>query len=580
MGVSLLGYAYNAYGYEVKTEIKLTAPHPFAGALLKEITQELNIKEKEKVKVKDISEAKRKLQDDKTHIKAYLNSQSYYNSTVQYKIVSQSKNQLSAIFYVAPQKPFYIEKLHVTTGQHTIPPNISKLPIQVGDKLLAKKVLKSEKVLAEEIELDNCLPNIEISHQAILDYKQNTAVLNFTVKSYSQAVMGETTLEGLTSIDEVYILRELPWNKGDCFKPSIVKQFQSTLRGKPLFESVNIEYSAQSTNGNEIPILIAIEERKHKTIKLGVGYESDAGPGVYGEWEHRNLFGQGEILNIFSTVNPLIQNIGSRFVNPYFYSEKRKLLLSSEFKHEDSEQYLSTSWLSSANIQYNVSTKLSYQYGIGFHLSEVTESAVTENYQLLFLPLNIKYDSRNDILDTKNGLLCSLSTAPYKNLSSPKIDFLKSRLDISAFWSANEHAYTTLAGRVALGSITAPSRKVVPADLRFYAGGGQSVRGYEYQKLGTVIGNEALGGRSLIEVSTEWRQKITETYGFVLFVDGGNVFDQKIPDLKTQLQWALGLGLRYYTSFGPVRFDLATPLNKRPGIDKSYQIYISLGQAY
>ncbi|MGE4350507.1 MAG: BamA/TamA family outer membrane protein, partial [Candidatus Berkiella sp.] len=95
-----------------------------------------------------------------------------------------------------------------------------------------------------------------------------------------------------------------------------------------------------------------------------------------------------------------------------------------------------------------------------------------------------------------------------------------------------------------------------------------------------LVDNEAQGGSSLIEVSTEIRQKITDTYGFVVFLDGGNIFDEKIPDFSLPIRWAAGFGLRYFTSFGPLRFDVGMPIRKREGIDDSYQIYISIGQSY
>jgi translocation and assembly module TamA len=120
----------------------------------------------------------------------------------------------------------------------------------------------------------------------------------------------------------------------------------------------------------------------------------------------------------------------------------------------------------------------------------------------------------------------------------------------------------------------------IPATRRFYAGGGGSVRGYAYRTL-SPLGpfGHLIGGRSLFEASVEARIKITDTIGIVPFFDAGMAFDVELPDFKQELQYAAGLGLRYYTPIGPIRLDVAAPLNPRKG-DKPVAVYISIGQAF
>jgi translocation and assembly module TamA len=88
-----------------------------------------------------------------------------------------------------------------------------------------------------------------------------------------------------------------------------------------------------------------------------------------------------------------------------------------------------------------------------------------------------------------------------------------------------------------------------------------------------------LGGRSAVELNTELRTRLTESLGLVTFVDGGQVYDEVVPTFDNDLQWAAGLGARYFTGFGPLRFDIAFPLNGRD-VDDLLQFYISIGQAF
>jgi translocation and assembly module TamA len=137
-----------------------------------------------------------------------------------------------------------------------------------------------------------------------------------------------------------------------------------------------------------------------------------------------------------------------------------------------------------------------------------------------------------------------------------------------------------LAVRARLGSIVGEELLDVPSDKRFFSGGGGSVRGYAFQAIGPrTLEDNPLGGRSLLELGLEARVRITEEIGLVPFIEGGQVFDGSFPGSDDGLQFGAGLGLRYFTGIGPLRFDLAFPINKRKG-DDDYQIYVSIGQAF
>jgi translocation and assembly module TamA len=154
------------------------------------------------------------------------------------------------------------------------------------------------------------------------------------------------------------------------------------------------------------------------------------------------------------------------------------------------------------------------------------------------------------------------------------------KAEASTYYALDEEARYVLAGRVAAGSLTGSSLADIPANLRFYAGGAGSVRGYRYQSLGPMGPNGfVIGGRSLFEASAELRVKVTETIGIVPFFDAGNAFISSLPDFNMALQMSAGLGLRFFTPIGPIRLDVAAPLNPRPG-DKPVAVYVSMAQAF
>ena len=129
-----------------------------------------------------------------------------------------------------------------------------------------------------------------------------------------------------------------------------------------------------------------------------------------------------------------------------------------------------------------------------------------------------------------------------------------------------------LATRGAIGSILGGDRSELPANRLFFAGGGGSVRGYGYRNLGPRIGGEVVGGLSYLELSAEVRARVTESFGVVGFVDAGNAFAEPYPDFKGGLKVGVGAGIRYYTGLGPIRLDVAIPLDGQSG-DPDFGIY-------
>jgi translocation and assembly module TamA len=187
---------------------------------------------------------------------------------------------------------------------------------------------------------------------------------------------------------------------------------------------------------------------------------------------------------------------------------------------------------------------------------------------------------RDDVLNPTRGSRESLLLTPNTSFTGPSLTFLNSRLDANVYRPLDEDGRFVAAGFLGIGSIIGPSRDTLPADQRLYAGGGGSLRGYGFQLAGPLgPDDKPLGGRSLLQFGTELRAKVTETIGVVPFVEAGNVYTAPFPNLRGGLLYDAGIGLRYFTPIGPVRFDIATPLRRRSA-DAIVQIYISIGQAF
>ena len=192
------------------------------------------------------------------------------------------------------------------------------------------------------------------------------------------------------------------------------------------------------------------------------------------------------------------------------------------------------------------------------------------------LPSSLSYDGSDDLLNPTRGYRLAARVSPELSLQGSAFGYVKAQVDGSTYVPLGGR--TVIAGRARFGSIIGASADRIAPTRRFYAGGGGSVRGYGYQKIGPLdVNGDPAGGRSLAEFSIEARVRFGD-FGVVPFLDAGNLYTAKLPSFQ-HLRYGAGLGVRYYTSFGPIRVDVGTPINRRSG-DSRIAVYVSLGQAF
>ena len=137
------------------------------------------------------------------------------------------------------------------------------------------------------------------------------------------------------------------------------------------------------------------------------------------------------------------------------------------------------------------------------------------------------------------------------------------------------------AGRLQFGSIAGARRENVPLPLLFLGGSEDDLRGYRYLTVSPLDKHrKPFGGRSAIYFTAETRFRVTETIGIVPFADFGTVTFSELPDFHAKWFKSVGVGLRYFTFFGPLRADIGFPLDRREGVDPAFRIYASIGQTF
>ena len=204
----------------------------------------------------------------------------------------------------------------------------------------------------------------------------------------------------------------------------------------------------------------------------------------------------------------------------------------------------------------------------------------TRTFLIAALPLSLRYDGSNDLLDPTKGFRLGGRLSPEISAKGGKFTYGRVQIDASVYHPVSDGV--VLAGRVRLGTILDAKPSSIAPSRRTYSGGGGSVRGYGYQELGPRDAfGDPIGGRGLAEFGLEARVRLKAfggNFGIVPFLDGGTLTSGITPDFGNW-QFGAGLGVRYYSSFGPIRVDVGTPLNPRSG-DAPVAVAVSLGQAF
>lgn len=450
----------------------------------------------------------------------------------------------------------------------------------------------SGKILSAENRIVNVLrgrgyPKAKIAERQITaDHQTNTLEVTLVAEAGPRARFGAVSVSGTEITDPDFVVQQAMLPEGGVYSPEDLARARKRLNELGIFSSIRIvEGDIEGPDGT-MPVTIEVSERKRHVVGAGASWSSTEGFGVEAYWRRRNLFGRGELLSLEGSMGRIgtesfeNQEYSAKiaFEKPGVFGPLTSFSTSLEAKQENPDAYRSRSITYNAFLNRQFSDTLSGRAGGEVYYANEEDAFGNNDYLLVGLPAELRFDNRNDKLNPSKGVFAALFAEPaYDALASDAMGFMKGTF--STYYALDEARRFILAGKVSAGSILAPSIESVPASRRFIAGGGGSIRGYAYRNVGPRVNGEVVGGRSLIELSGEIRVQVTETIGVVGFVDAGNAYEDSIPDFSEELKVGVGAGLRYFTPIGPLRIDAAIPLEPGQG-DPDFALYVGLSQAF
>lgn len=467
--------------------------------------------------------------------------------------------------------------------------------LRSGAPVTADEMLEAVEKLPEQLRRRG-YPLAQVSSQRyFLDREARTLNAEIVVDTGPPALLGEIVVEGNREVSGSYIRERAPWKAGtEPWNESRVQDYVDELRGLGLFSMVRqrVIKDLPPPRGDGmvvLPVRLVVREGPPRSVSAAVRYETDSGIGVEGEWEHRNLLGNGEKLVVSLPITPEKQGLRASFEKPAFLDRDQKLVGEASLLQEFTDAYDRRGLRVGAGVERQLSPY--WWVGLGGFSDSGTlteEDRTNEPYSFAGPHLRIVRDSRNNKISPKRGSVLDVNARPIFGYYDDFFTALGTEVEGMFYYAPFRKGprkgiiddKLVLAARLRGGSMAGASMSNLPSTLRYYAGGAGSVRGYSYQAIGPRDkDDDPRGGRSYQIVNLEARYKITDEIGIVPFLDGGMVYEDPLPRIIGDMRWGAGLGLRYYTPIGPVRLDVATPLNPVDG-DPPLQLYISIGQSF
>lgn len=369
-------------------------------------------------------------------------------------------------------------------------------------------------------------------------------------------------------LDPELLQRFLTFQSGDDYLLDHLLELQQALNDSDYFYSVEVWPQIKQASDHAIPIDVTLTPRKRHKYLFGLGYGTDTGARSRLGWEIPRLNRNGHRFNSEIKLSEIGNAVSLRYLIPVFNPRTDQLIYSAGLTNEKTDT--SDSTVTTVGVTLN-HTRQAWREALSLNYqNEHYRVGITDDRTHLLIPgINWQRIWGKARIYTLDGLRLDFGIRGASNLLLSDTSFVQGHVNLKAIEPLTDH--DRFIGRINLGRTWIDNFDELPASLRFFTGGANSVRGYAYQSLGPVDTNgNIIGGQYLIAGSLEYEHRFTDQWGMALFIDSGNAINK----LTDTLERGAGAGLRWQSPIGPLRFDVASAIT-RP--DKPWRLHITLG---
>ena len=520
-----------------------------------------------------------------------LRSRGYYDAVVEPR-VEPAADALHVILAAEPGRQYTFASVTLP-GLEAAGGEAAKLrkafAVREGDAVIAQDVIDAGIALQTALGEEG-FALAQIGEQRVeVDHLTHTASLVLPVSTGPVAHFGRISVSGRPPFPASHVATIARFHPGDPFKRSDVSDLRRALIATGLVASAEVRL-VPSADRQTVDVAVHLEPAPVHTIAGELGYGTGEGVRAEASWQHRNFINPEGALTLRGVAGTKEQLAAAEFRRSNFRARDQVLDLQALASKQQFDAYKARTVRIGGYLerQSNIIWRKTWTWSVGADLILTDERGIfddpankqTRTFLITDFPATLRYDGSNDLLDPTEGFRLGASISPEFSAHGGRFTYARTQIDASAYHPIRKRV--VLAGRVRLGTIFGAKSSEIAPSRRFYSGGGGSVRGYGYQRLGPRdADNDPIGGRGLAEFALEARVRLKVfggNFGVVPFVDGGTLTTDLTPDFA---KWRLGagLGVRYYSSFGPIRVDVGTPVNGRKG-DARIAVVVSLGQAF
>lgn len=516
---------------------------------------------------------------------AYLRSEGYYAASVTPRA---QEEPAAAHIVIEPGARFSFTPPEIVyDGEAPTPEDIAAVDnavnaVNAGAPARAQAVLTAEAAALNVLQSAGYAEAAAGERRVIVDHATGRVSAEFHFRTGARSRLGEVRAQPAELFRPGYISHLRNWDVGDVYTPAALTRLRRDLTATSAVALATTRLGPVNPNGTR-DVIVDVEPARRNAYEAGLSYSTTEGVGLEAQWTRRNFSRRADALTVGATVAELQQALSVNWARPHAFQLGHTLNIGASVEREDLDAYTRQALAFFASIDASPRLRIGTSYGLRLSAEQYDDTSGSIRDAIVLAAFgDVRHDTRANRFDPRDGSLAEFRLEPAISSGDQTLGYVRAIADGRVYESFGEADRITLAARLRTAWLEAVSGDPdnVPPSQRFYAGGGGSVRGYEYNSI-YPSERDALGltpgGQGLLEGSLEARYRFNQRWGAVAFVDGGNAFDNWSD--AADLRLGAGVGVRYDLGFAPLRLDVAVPLDADDGAP-DYALYISIGQAF
>lgn len=525
-------------------------------------------------------------------VERYYEARGYYGTRARYRLDTAEDSKLTnLVIEIEETPPVLIRDVQIVEDTETLASEKRKplppLPVRLDQPFIEEEYQAGEPILRQYY-LEHSFARSTVRRSATVDTHARNARIIYEIERGPECVFGTTRVEGEENVARRIIEREIQIEPGTRFHPQAIADARNRLLGLDLFRVVQITAAETEGPREVVDLNVRVEEKPPRSIMIGLGYGTEDQVRARFAWSNRNFLGDGRQLSFQTRISAILASGTLLFVQPHLFSPKNRGIVEASVTQLLEDSYS----VNTTRVRPRFERRLhrTLLASVAYRVEQVFTSSVDEATRsaigglrgdgLITGPaLRLTYDSVDDELDPTRGGILVVGADQYGKWWPGHFGYYLLSVDGRRFFRLPWRV--VFATRAQLATMEAlDGTDGIPIHDRLYSGGDRSVRGYGRRRLGPLSSSDRpLGGLSRFEASAELRRPVWSALGAAVFVDAGQVSLRAYDFDASEIEFAAGVGASYSTPVGPLRLDVAFPLDPPRG-DPSWRVHFSVGQYF